>query len=132
MNECRTVSVSIRQPADRVYAYLAHPPNFPAWSQFIKDMRPDGDAWTATTPEGVVRIRFSQVNSHRILDHWVTVDADLTVYVPMRVLEPQVGSSVVIFTVFRLPDMNDEQFDKDTAMVATDLAGLKRVLESES
>jgi hypothetical protein len=35
----------------------------------------------------------------------------------------------VLFTVFRLPGMNEAQFAEDLEMVATDLAGLKRVLE---
>lgn len=46
----------------------------------------------------------------------------------MRVL-PNGSGSEVIFTLFRLPDMSNEQFAEDVGMVERDLKTLKDVLE---
>jgi hypothetical protein len=131
MTESRTVSISIRRRPEDVYEYLADPANFPEWSVFIKEIKKEENEWIATTPEGTVRIRFTPRNEFRILDHYVTVSPQLQVYVPMRVLVNPENDSEVIFTVFRLPGMSDEQYNDDIGMVLTDLAGLKRVLEDK-
>jgi hypothetical protein len=131
MTEARTVSISIRRRPEEVYDFLADPANFPQWSAFIREIRKEGSEWVATTPEGTVRMRFTPRNEFMVLDHYVTVRPDLQVYVPMRVLANQEDDSEVIFTVFRLPGMSDEQYNDDILMVLTDLAGLKRVLEGK-
>ena len=129
MTESRTVSISIKRRPEEVYEYLADPANFPKWSVFIKEIRKEGNEWIATTPESTVRIRFTPRNEFRILDHYVTVSPQIQVYVPMRVLANPENDGEVIFTVFRLPGMSDEQYNDDIGMVLTDLTGLKRVLE---
>jgi uncharacterized protein YndB with AHSA1/START domain len=131
MTESRTVSISIRRRPEEVYEYLADPANFPKWSIFIKGIKKEGSEWLATTPESTVRIRFTPRNEFRILDHYVTVSSQIQVYVPMRVLADPENDSEVVFTVFRLPGMSDEQYKDDIGMVLTDLAGLKRVLEDK-
>jgi hypothetical protein len=124
-----TVSVSIRRrPAD-VYAYLAAIENFPQWSAFARSVRPDGEDWLFETPDGNVRIRFAPRNEFGVLDHHVTVNPDLTVYVPMRVVANGTEWSEVLFTIFRLPGMSDQEFDDDVGRVLADLRSLKRVLE---
>lgn len=131
MTESRTLSISIKRRPEEVYEYLVGPANFPKWSVFIKEIRKEGSEWIATTPEGTVRIRFTPRNEFRILDHYVTISPQLQVYVPMRVLADPENDSEVIFTVFRLPGMSDEQYNNDIGMVLTDLAGLKHVLEDK-
>ena len=131
MTESRTVSISIKRRPEEVYEYLADPANFPKWSVFIKEIRQEGSEWIATTPESTVRMRFTPRNEFRVLDHTVTVSPHLQVYVPMRVLASPGKDSEVIFTVFRLPGMSDEEYNNDIEMVLTDLAGLKRVLEGK-
>jgi len=129
MTESRTVSISIKRRPEEVYEYLVDPANFPKWSVFIKEIKKEGNEWIATTPESTVRIRFTPRNEFRILDHTVTVSPQIQVYVPMRVLASPENDSEVIFTVFRLPGMSDEQYRADIEMVLTDLTGLKHVLE---
>ena len=131
MTESRTVSISIKRRPEDVYEYLVDPANFPKWSVFIKEIRKEGSAWIATTPEGTVRMRFTPRNEFRILDHYVMISPQIQVYVPMRVLANQENDSEVIFTVFRMPGMSDEQYKDDIGMVLADLIGLKRVLEDK-
>lgn len=75
-----------------------------------------------------MKIRFVERNDFGVLDHYVTVAPGLEVYVPMRVL-PNGSGSEVLFTVFRLPEMSDERFAEDAALVERDLKTLKTVLE---
>lgn len=128
MSEARTESVTVRRDAAAVYEHLAEPTNFPRWSLFIKAIVPDGDGWIAKTPDAKVRIRFAPQNAFGIVDHWVKVNADLEVYVPLRVVANG-AESEVLFTVFRLAGMSDQQFEDDLALVRTDLGRLKAVLE---
>lgn len=81
------------------------------------------------TPHGLVPIRFAEANRFGVLDHFVNPVPGVEVYVPMRVVANGSGSAV-IFTMFRAPDVNDEKFAEDVAMVRQDLNTLKAVLES--
>ena len=128
MLPARTLSISISRPATGVYDYLADPARFPAWSKFITGMRPDGDDWIATTTAGETRVRFAPHNTFGVVDHTVTVAPGVEVFVPFRVVPNQAGSEV-LFTVFRQPTQDDRAFADDCALVATDLASLKALLE---
>ncbi len=130
MTECRTISISIQRPPDHVYDYLADASRIPAWSAFVTKIEPDGPAWRANTPLGMLRFRFEPKNAYRILDHTVTSSDGKTVHVPMRVVPNGADACEVMLSVFREPDMTDEQFAADVRLVRTDLASLKRVLEA--
>lgn len=127
-----TVGISIRRLPVEVYSYLVETRNLPDWSAFIAAIRPSGDEWIATTPEGEVRIRFSPRNDFGILDHWGSPQPELTVYVPMRVVPNGPDGSEVIFTAFRLPGMTDEQCARDVDLVRSDLASLRKALEGRA
>ena len=49
---------------------------------------------------------------------------------PMRVVANGDGCEVM-FTLFQLPEMDDEQFARDAEMVKADLKTLKAVMESK-
>lgn len=130
MTECRTVSVSIQSPPERLYDYLADATRFPEWSAFVTKIVPAGAAWRATTPLGTLHIEFEPRNPYRILDHTVTTADGTRIHVPMRVVPNDSDGSEVMLSVFRQPDMSDEQYLADIATVRDDLASLKRVIES--
>jgi hypothetical protein len=72
---------------------------------------------------------FSERNEFGILDHWVNLKPGMQVDIPMRVIPNGIGSEL-IFTLFRLPDMSDEQFSADAEWVMRDLTSLKNMLEA--
>src|SRR3972149_3038340 len=76
-----------------------------------------GGEWLADAPEGQVRIRFTERNDFGILDHQVAVRPGVEIYIPMRVIANGTGSEVM-FTLFRLPDMTDEAFERAAEWVA--------------
>jgi hypothetical protein len=75
-----------------------------------------------------MKIRFADRNDYGVLDHFVTPAPGVEIYVPMRVL-PNGSGSEVVFTLFRLPEMSEEEFDRDAGMVERDLRVLKSALE---
>jgi len=61
---------------------------------------------------GKVKVKFAEKNSFGVMDHDVTLP-----------------SGEVIFTLYRLPRMSDEDFNKDCQAVEKDLKTLKDLLE---
>lgn len=123
------ISVSINKPADQVYDFISNPENLSKWATGLSSsIKKAGDEWIADSPMGGVKVKFTAENIFGILDHEVTLPSGEKVFNPMRVFPNNSGSELV-FTVFRLPGMTDDQYLKDTNTVAKDLAVLKEILE---
>ena len=129
--EARYVSVSIERPPADVYAFAADPENLPRWASGLGgSIRESGGEWIAEGPMGQIKIRFAPPNDLGVLDHDVTLPTGETVHNPMRVVPNGAGSELT-FTLFRRPDMTDEQLEKDAEWVRKDLLKLKALLEGE-
>ena len=126
----RTLSIAISRTPAEVYAFVTDPRNLPRWAtQFARSVRQEGEDWIVQTPDGAVTIRFAAANRLGVMDHVVGLGSGQEVAVPMRVISNGSGSEV-LFTLFQLPGMSDEQFARDGAMVENDLRTLKRILEA--
>lgn len=77
---------------------------------------------------GRVKVRFAEKNPYGVMDHDVTLPSGEVNHNPFRVLTNGDGGEVV-FTLYKLPRMNDAQFDEDAAMISRDLKTLKEILE---
>jgi hypothetical protein len=128
----RTLTVSIdRAPAD-VYAFVADPTTLTRWAGGLaRSVRRDGDRWVVEMPQGAVGFRFVGDNDLGVLDHVVTIAPGVEILNPMRVV-PNGSGSEVLFTLFQLPGMLDQEFAEDAALVQHDLETLKRVLEAKA
>jgi hypothetical protein len=127
----RHISVSINRPLEEVYSFASDPLNLPIWAAGLSgSIRREGSEWVAESPMGTVKVKFAEKNNSGILDHYVTLPSGAVVYVPMRVVQNNDGSEV-IFTLFRLPDMSEEDFLRDGDLVERDLKTLKAILEKE-
>ena len=125
----RTLSVSIGRHPREVYEFASNPENLPKWAKGLgKSVRKEGDDWIVDTPQGPVKIRFAEKNNLGVSDHHVTTASGTEVYVPIRVLSNGTGSEVIL-TLFRLPDMSDENYAEDMKLVEQDLRALKVLLE---
>jgi hypothetical protein len=125
----RTLSVSIAVHPTQVYAFVSDPRNLPQWAKgFCHAVRREEGGWIVETPQGPVKLRFAEQNTCGVLDHYVTPPTGEEIYVPMRVLPNGTGSEV-LFTLFHPPDMSEEAFKEDVAVVGRDLRILKMVLE---
>ena len=127
----RNLSVSINRDARDVYNFVCVPENFRLWASGLgRSLKKVNGEWVAETPEGPVKIRFSECNELGVLDHWVSPKPGVQIYIPMRVISNGSGSEL-IFTLFRLADMSDEQFSADAEWVMRDLTSLKNLVESQ-
>lgn len=126
----RHLSEWINRPADEVYDYASDPVNLPEWAPGLGSaVEKVGQEWFVETGMGRVGFAFVERNDHGVLDHDVTMPSGETVHNPMRVIRDG-GASEVVFTLRRLPEMTDAEFERDAKAVSADLARLKRVLES--
>jgi hypothetical protein len=128
-SESRHLSVYIDRPVSQVYAFASDPANLPRWAPGLgSSVVQIDDNWFVETPAGRVRVTFAPANEYGVLDHEVLTPSGETVYVPLRAIADGDGSEVV-FTLRRLPGMTDAEFERDTALVNSDLARLKKVLD---
>jgi hypothetical protein len=129
MMNSRTITCSINRLPSVVYEFASNPENLPQWvKSFCLSVKKSGDEWQMETATGWVGIQFVPANDFGVLDHVVTLPDGQSILNPMRVVANGEGSEVM-FTLFQLPDMSDEQFAKDAGMVEADLRTLKAVLE---
>ena len=87
-----------------------------------------GEHWEVITEQGTVGLRFTSHNEYGVLDHTVVLADGTEVYVPMRVMPNGQGSEVML-GLFRQPEMNDAEFDRDAGLMQKDLLTLKGLLE---
>jgi polyketide cyclase/dehydrase/lipid transport protein len=130
--ETRKLSVQINRPAAKVYDFLSRPENFPKWASGLgTSLRRAGPDWIVETAEGLATVRFSERNSYGVLDHSVRLPRGRSVYVPLRVVAQGDGCELVL-TLYRQPEMSDEQFAADAEWIMRDLHAAKRILEAQS
>ena len=123
------ISVSINRSAVQVYEFASNPENLPNWAAGLSDsIKKINEDWVAEAPMGRVKVKFAEKNKFGVLDHDVTLPSGVKVYNPMRVLPNNDGSELV-FTLYRRPDVSDQEFADDAKSVEKDLAKLKTLLE---
>jgi hypothetical protein len=109
---------------------MAAPENLPTWASGLgRALKNTDGEWIAETPQGPMKVRFTERNGFGVLDHYVLPEPGLEIYIPMRVISNGAGSEVLI-TLFRLSDMSDQRFAADAAWVKRDLNALKTLLEA--
>ena len=122
-------SVSINRPAAQVYEFASNPENLPKWAAGLSgSIKKVNEDWVAESPMGAVKVKFAEKNKFGVLDHDVTLPSGIKVSNPMRVF-PNNDGSELIFTLYRRPDVSDQEFAEDAKAVEKDLANLKTLLE---
>lgn len=129
--EARTLQIAIQRDWKDVYRYASLPEHLPEWaSGLTSGLQKSGNEWVADGPAGKLRLRFAPDNEFGVLDHWVITETGENVYIPLRVVAND-NASEVIFTLFRLPGIDDEKFTADAAWVMRDLQKLRDLLEAQ-
>jgi len=128
----RTLSVAINCDRKKVYEFVSNPENLPKWAKmFCRSIKKSNGGWIVETPQGPVKVRFIRKNEFGILDHYVSPAPGVEFLVPMRVV-PNGSGSEVIFTLFQLAGMSDEEFAQDIGWVEQDLSNLRSIVEGQS
>lgn len=126
-----TKSIVIDRPATEVFDYLADARNWPQWSVVNVlgiDASDDPQWWQMTTPRGPGLLRIRSDTATGLLDHDFK-DPQAAWTVPARVVQDGRGAAFLI-TFFKPAILDDEEFERQAALVDVELATLKRVLES--
>lgn len=123
------VSQPIRRRPDDVVAFAGDPSNLPRWAAGLSSgIRNEAGRWITDSPMGTVEVRFTGPIEHGILDHDVLLPDGSVVHNPLRVLRND-DASEVVFTLYRLPGVEDDAFAADAELVHEDLERLRVVLE---
>jgi hypothetical protein len=117
--DSKPLSVSIERPAALVYEFLSLPENFPRWAT----------GWMAEAAKGPVTLSFSERNARGVLDYALRRPCGGSVYVPLRVVRNGAGCELVL-TLFRRPEMSDEEFAAAAERARRDLRAAKGLLEA--
>lgn len=126
----RHISERINRPASEVYAYASDPSHLPRWASGLAGtVERVGERWFGQTPAGRIGIAFAPRNDFGVLDHDVTLPSGEVVHNPMRVTPDGEGCEIT-FVLRRLPGVTDDEFARDAATIAADLAQLKKILEA--
>lgn len=124
----RHVSRYIDRPTAQVSAFLADHHNLPKWASGLSaGISEEDGVIVSESPMGKVHVRFAPGSELGIFDHDVTLPDGNTVHNPLRVLKNE-GGSEVVFTLYRLPGVTDDAYEKDAATIAADLQRLAAAL----
>ncbi|UGU16886.1 hypothetical protein LS482_03200 [Sinomicrobium kalidii] len=127
----RHISISINKTAKQVYDFVSDPANLPQWAAGLSaSIKKVGQDWIAESPMGTVKVKFAEKNDFGILDHNVTLPSGETVYNPMRAF-PNDNGCEVVFTLYKLPGVTEEQYTQDGKLVEIDLVQLKHLMEEK-
>lgn len=130
MLEPHLIETTIEMPVTEVYRFLAAPRNYPRWAAVeaatFKQIGPL--EWSGETEFGPRIIRFSPPNGEGVLDHAVYKAGDEPVMMPLRVAADG-NRTLVTFTFYRRPGMDDEQLNSALEWIRSDFAALKSLLE---
>lgn len=127
--QVKHISISILCNPIKVYQFASNPTNLCLWATGLSSsVQKVGNDWIAQSPLGKIKIKFAKANPFGILDHHVILESGNIFLNPMRVIPNQEGSEV-IFSLFRQPEMSEEQFKQDADWVTKDLLKLKSILE---
>ena len=124
----RHISRFIERKPVEVCAFLADHRNLPKWAAGLSaGISEVNGVVFSESPMGKVQVRFAAGAEHGIFDHDVTLPDGKTFHNPLRVLKNDEGSEVV-FTLYRLPGVTDDAYEKDAATIAADLERLATAL----
>ena len=129
MLDAEVITCAVRRDARALYALLWRPESFSHWASGLgAGLAREDRGWTARGPEGPIRITFTEHNDFGVMDHSVDPGDGRVVFVPLRIVPNQEGSTVML-TLFRQPGTSPETFAADAAWVRRDLAALKAFAE---
>jgi uncharacterized protein YndB with AHSA1/START domain len=127
-----TKSVTIDRPAAEVHAFLADAENWPRWAVVNVLAVEPGDEpgwWKMSTPDGPAEFRVHADAATGIVDHDFRDETGGVARVPARVVGNERGADFLI-TITQPSEVSDSAFESLLDSLETELATLKKVLES--
>jgi hypothetical protein len=126
-----TVSVTIDRPAGEVHAFLADAMNWPRWAVInVLTVEPGSRPgwWKTTSARDTGEIRIYADAPTGVVDHDYLDEGGAAWRVPARVTANGRGADFMM-TFLQPAGLDDESWGRELALIETELATLKKVLE---
>jgi hypothetical protein len=128
-----TQSVTIDRPARDVHVFLSNAARWPLWAVVnVLAAEPGNEPgwWRIATAQGPGEIRIRADAATGVLDHDFRDpdEPEWMATVPARVVANGRGADFVM-TFFQPPELDDEAFERELALTATEFTTLKEVPE---
>jgi len=125
----RTHSTTVAAWHADVFVYLSQSANIPEWAPgFAREVRVDGDDVLVTNDAGERRVRVRLNEEFGIVD-FLAVRADgLRLSSTIRIVATGAHATEVLFTLFRIPGEDDENFAERAEVIPGELAFVQRLL----
>jgi len=123
----KTATLVLSSPEEKVFSYLSNVENLPGWAnEFCLELKVVGGKHKVVTPMGEMFFKIVSDEKTGVIDMFAGPAEDAMGIFPVRVLSLPGGQSVVLFTMFQAPDMDDEEFDAQFKSLLKELENLKR------
>ena|SRR5881296_4548695 len=124
-----TQTITIDADPREVFQFVARPENLPQWARaFCQAIRPDGDVWVVSSPQGEVRVRYRTELALGVIDFYLSPAPGIEALAASRVL-PNGNGAEYVFTQFQTPGMPDDVFTRQVHALREELVILKSRLE---
>src|SRR5260370_11535726 len=105
-----TQTITIDANPSKVFRFVSNPENLPQWARaFCQAIRPDGDAWLVSSPQGEVRLRYRTDEALGVIVFHLSPAPGIAALAASRVF-PNVDGAEYAFTQLPSPVMADEPF----------------------
>jgi len=123
----RTTTLVVNAPKDTVFTYLSDVNNPPKWAKiFCKDLKVVNGKNKIITPMGELFFEITSDRDTGVIDMFAgPTERQMDIF-PVRVLEMPGGASIIIFTMFQTPGINDEQFQIQYESLPKEFENLKK------
>jgi hypothetical protein len=124
-----TQTIFIETSYRDAFPFIAAPENLPRWAAgFAREIRPQGEGWVVTTPQGEIEMRYQTDSSSGVVDYHMKPAAGVEVIAHSRLIP--IGEGVLyVFTQVQPLGMPDQVFDGQVRTLARELRLLKSLLE---
>ena len=127
-----TQTITIDASLSKVFRFVSNPENLPHWARaFCQAIRPDGDAWLVSSPQGEVRVRYRTDEALGVIDFHLSPAPGMEALAASRVL-PNGDGAAYVFTQFQTPGMPDDVFTGQVHALREELLILKALLEGRT
>jgi uncharacterized protein YndB with AHSA1/START domain len=124
-----TQTITIDASLDQVFRFVSNPQSLPHWARaFCQAIRPDGDAWLVSSPQGEVRVRYRTDEALGVIDFRLSPAPGVEALAASRVV-PNGDGAEYLFTQFQTPGMPDDVFTRQVHALREELVILKALLE---
>jgi hypothetical protein len=127
-----TQTITIDASPSQVFRFVSNPESLPQWARaFCQAIRPDGDAWLVSSPQGEVRVRYRTDEALGVIDFRLSPAPGIEALAASRVV-PNGDSAEYVFTQFQTPGMPDDLFTRQGQALREELVILKALLEGRT